>query len=806
MGGRPQNKSEKIQPGNSVINGKIINKSDKTPLVSAKVSLIKPKDSTVITGAFTKADGQFSITKVPIGKFLVKFSMIGYQDVFSKILDVKENDEIDLKTVELEQQSVITEEAVVTAQRQTIQVTAEGKIVNVENNALVTGGSAIDVLQNTPSVSVDFDGNISLRGSSAVNILIDGQQVSNSGGSRTALLENIPASAIESIEIINNPGAKYNPEGMGGILNIKLKKKQSLGFNGLLGFNVGTRDKYNGSINLNWGLGAINTFFSTDLRIDNRYREGRTNRFNSIIDTAAYLRQLSDGTRNNLSNNSRIGFDWIINEKNTFTTSFNYNYRDSKSPENLLSNEYRKGYELSFDPSLLTYADISKIEDFGKDNSYNVASNYTLKFDKPKEILSIDFNYSNNKSINNETRNTTSTTIDAPFGFRAGTDDKSENLIFNGNYALPFEQKSKLELGWNTNFRNTNSIYTPELFDFNNNNWYSFDSLVNDFTYKENIYAVYGSYNETFGDFDLQLGLRAESANITLYQAQTDRDYDISYNSLFPTLGTKYSFSPTNALNFNYSRRINRPGIRSLNPFVDFDNPRLISFGNPNVKPEYIDALELGWSSFFEKRSIITSIFYRNINNAIRRYTFLDTITGVSNISFSNFDDSQFIGIEFIEEETITDWWKATTTLSFYHNRINGNRELGIFGNQNNSWNLKINSTVNMWWGIDMQFFLSYASPVATQQGEIKRFYNIDAALKKDITDDLTVTLRVTDIFNTLNFSVESYGIGFESDVYRKRETRVGFLNISYKINSGLKQRERQRQNQDGGGGMDMDM
>jgi hypothetical protein len=286
-------------------------------------------------------------------------------------------------------------------------------------------------------------------------------------------------------------------------------------------------------------LGAINTFFSTDLRIDNRFREGRTNRLYSVIDTAAYLQQFSDGTRYNLSNNSRFGFDWLINEQNSFTTSLNYNYRDSKSPESLNSNEYRSGYELSFDPSLLTYSDVSKIEDFSKDNSYIISSNYTKKFDTPKEILSIDFNYSNNVSFDNETRNTTSTTINAPFAFRADTENKSDNLIFNGNYSLPFAPKTKLEMGWNTNFRNTNSIYTPELFNFTDNNWASFDSLVNDFTYNENIYAAYGSYSDNFDAFDLQLGLRVESANINLYQAQTDKDYDISYNSLFPTLGMK---------------------------------------------------------------------------------------------------------------------------------------------------------------------------------------------------------------------------------------------------------------------------
>jgi|GEM_PF-2829241 len=798
------NSLNKVQPGNSFLIGEVVNKRDKTSIISAKVSLLNNIDSNVIAGTFTKSDGKFEIKKIPQGTYLLKINALGFKETFTKQYTFSNDTTIQLNPFEILEESILSQETVVEAKKQLIQVTAEGKLIDVENNALVTGGSVIDVLQITPSVSVDFDGNISLRGSSSVNILIDGQPVSNSGGSRIALLDNIPASAVESIEIINNPGAKYNPEGVGGLLNIKLKKKQNFGLNGLVSLNVGTRDKYNGSMNFNWGLDKFNLFFSNDTRIDNRYREGTTNRLNSLIDTAAFLDQRSDATSQNISNNSRIGFDYIFDEKTNFNFSTNYNYRKSKRPEILQSNEFALLNLSSAQRGNLTYGDISNITDNSLDNSLIFSSNFTQKMNNPKEIWTIDVNYSNNTSKDDETRNTTSNTIDYLFNFRAKTNDKSQNLIFNSNYALPFEDNSKLEVGWNSNFRTTNSVYQPEILEANSMNWISFDSLVNDFQYEEQIYAVYGSYNTKYEDFDFSGGLRLESANIQLLQKQNSEENDINYFSFFPTLGMKYNFTKTDAMNFNYSRRINRPGIRQLNPFIDIDNPRLISFGNSKVKPEYIDALELGLSSFFETRSVFVSLFYRNINNAIRRYTFLDSATGISNISFANFDDSQFLGLEVIEEENLTKWWKINTTLSVYHNRINGNAALGIFGNQNNSWNLKFNSVVNLWLGIDWQTFVSYSSPIATQQGEIKRFFYIDMALKKDITDDLNVTFRVSDILNTLNFSVQSFGIGFESDIYRKRETRIGFLNISYKINSGIKPKDRQRPDSQGGG-MDMD-
>lgn len=798
------NNLNKIQPGNSILLGEIINKRDKTSIISAKVSLLNNKDSLIIAGTFTKSNGKFELKKIPLGTFLLKINALGFKETLSQPITFSLDTTIELNPIEIIEESILSQETVVEAKKQLIQVTSEGKLIDVQNNALATGGSVIDVLQNTPTVSVDFDGNISLRGSSSVNILIDGQPVSNSGGSRTALLDNIPASAVESIEIINNPGAKYNPEGTGGLLNIKLKKKQNFGLNGLVSLNVGTRDKYNGSMNFNWGLGKLNLFLSNDYRIDNRYREGTTNRLNTLIDSAAFLDQISDGTAKNISNNSRIGFDYIFNEKTNFNFSTNYNYRTSKRPEFLNSNEFALLNLNSTQRGDLTYGDISNISDNSVDNSLILASNFTQKMNNSKEIWTVDVNYSNNVSDDNETRNTQSNTEEYLFNFRSKTNNKSENLIFNSNYALPFEDNSKLEFGWNSNFRTTNSIFQPEFYRQDNMDWVSFDSLVNDFQYKEQIYAVYGSYNTKYEDFDFSSGLRIESANIQLFQKQNNKEDDIKYFSFFPTLGMKYNFTKTDAMNFNYSRRINRPNIRDLNPFVDIDNPRLISFGNTNVKPEYIDAMELGWSSFFETRSLIVSLFYRNVNNAIRRYNFLDSATGISNLSFANFDDSQFLGLEIIEDETLTNWWKLNTTLSFYHNRINGNAALGIFGNQNNSWNLKLNSIVNLWLGIDWQTFVSYSSPVATQQGEIKRFFFIDMALKKDITDDLNITFRVSDILNTLNFSVQSFGVGFESNVYRKRETRVGFLNISYKINSGIKPKDRQRP--DSPGGMDLDM
>lgn len=804
------------------IKGKVLDAENNQAVISAKVSLLNSIDSNLITGTLSKSDGSFEFDELENANYFIKINALGYKEYISDNIILITNNVIDLGRIGLQSGSIMTSEAIVTAEKQLIEITSEGKLINVENNAMVSGGSLLDVLQITPSVTVDFDGNVTMRGSNSINILIDGQTIPSSSDLRISLLESIPASSVESIELINNPNAKYNPKGVGGVINIKLKKKRQNGLNGIISSNIGTKDKYNLSGNFNWGFKDFNLFISNDTRIDTRQKNGTLDIENNYSNFTVNSSQNNTGFRRLLNNNTRFGFDLYLSDNTNFNFYTNYSTRTTNSPENI-NNEEVWFFNNNYDT---TSAQFTNIKANSVDQNLLVSMSFSHKF-KDREKLKIDFNFTNKNSDDFLNRNSIELLRDSPFNFNSNINDLLHNFNFEGIYTKPLKFQSdiqnllldsnliknsetkevkildkllknkvvsKLEMGWFANVRDANSIYQPEIFDFENNIWTIDNDLNNNYVLDRQIYSIFANYDNKINDWLFEIGLRAETANIKLTQFQNNQTNVIKYNSLFPNLGLKYSISETDIINFNYSRRIDRPSVNNLNPFIEIDNPLLIKYGNPNVKPEYINSFELGYSILANKRTIFASLFYRNIENAIRKYNFVDS-NGITNSTYDNFDGSEFIGLELINDEEITKWWKLNSTISIYYNKIGGKSDLGIIGNDNVVWNAKINSTMKLFWGIDMQSFVYYESPLATPQGQIQSFFNIDFALKKEIIDNLTVSLRFTDILNTYNYNRFANGtaddLSFNQFTFKKKETQVAFINLSYKINNGVKVKEK---------------
>lgn len=810
------------------IGGRLLDLETKQPIISAKIALYEndsEKNQTkLIKGVLSQADGSFNIEfeikdlskknrkNIEFSKNLyLKITSINYQDTIFDDYNydfIFSNNKVDFKYIYLPTKSILTDEALVTAEKPLLEITPEGKLFIVEDNALVVGGSLLDVLQVTPSVAVDFDGNVSMRGSDNLIILIDGQNVPSSADVRLSLLESIPASTVESIEIINSPNAKYNPKGVGGVINIKLKKKRNLGFNGTVSSNLGTKDKYNASLNFNYGFEDLNLFFSNDTRIDTRVKNSMLD-FNTLYTTNTINNTLnSNGNRRYLNNNTRFGFD-IYDDNKSINFFINYNTRESKSPEyiddteklitsnntRILSNENTNIFEKSNESNLL------------------ISSAYVYKFDRQKEKLKIDLNYSEKSSLDYLSRITGSNNK-SYFQFQSNLDDLVKNMNFEMSYTLPLsynslneedlnknlnnitanktlsdkiltkvEVNSKLEFGVFANVRRAENSFIPELFDFNFNNWQIYDSLNNRYNLRRQIYSAFLNYDTKFDDFFFEAGLRAETANINLTQLQNNQTNIIDYTSLFPNLGIKYNLNQSNIFNFNFSRRIDRPSINNLNPFIEIDNPLLIKYGNPALQPEFINSFDIGYTLIKNKRTIFSSLYYRNVENAIRRYNFLDSTTNIINSTYSNFSGVNFVGIEFIYEEQLTKWFKFTSTLNIFYNSIKGNEQLNIQDNDRFTWNYKLNANVKFFWDIDLQSFVSYEAPQITPQGNIRSFFNINFALKKDITDNLTLAIRVTDFLNTYEYHLNNSANNFNNYTYRKKETQVAFLNLTYKFN-----------------------
>jgi outer membrane receptor protein involved in Fe transport len=673
------------------------------------------------------------------------------------------------------------------------EYTLDKKVVNVEKNLAAMGGTAVDVLQNIPSVTVDFDGAISLRGNSNITLLIDGRPSGVTG----AKLEQIPASAIESVEVITNPSARYNPEGMSGIINIKLRKKRELGFNGLVSANAGTGDKYNGSLNLNYNKKFINIFGSYDIRTGNRNGGSESVRNSFFADTAWSNLGNSDSKRKDLSNSYKLGVDFTINPMNVITLSWYF----SKGGDD--NNEFSNNYRYDKLNALNSYYTINEVGDY-KRTSNDFILAYKRTFEKKGQEFTLDATYS--MSEDDESQDIFRRdylgdyTLDSIINQYSKTLNNRGNGNVQANYVHPLTKDIRLEGGYQGIYRNTDDDYNYGSID-EAGLFIKDTTTSNQFIYTENIHAAYAIFGMTKEKYSMQIGLRLERADTKSDQRTQDTIFKNDYISLFPTVHLNRKFAHDQEMQLSYSRRINRPNMWSLNPFRDVSDPDFVRYGNPYLKPEYINAYELGYSKYFKKSTINASLFYRRINDVIKRYAFYDADT-IMNLTSKNLSYGESYGTEIILDQEIFKWWKASLNFSYFRNIIKGSKEDATLSNDNYSWTSRLNSTIVMPYRTFFQLNANYRGPMVNPGGEMAAMFTMDIALKTDIIKDkLTANFRLSDVFKTQKFKNKSSGVGFTSEYERWRDSRVAFIGLTWKIGGDIKQKQRKRSDQNGGGG-----
>ncbi len=790
--------------GTGNVTGVVVDKLTSQAVEYANLVLFRQKDSVMVSGAVTNQKGQFNIDKVPFGKYYLVVSFIGYSSL--RIPDIMVNPKEPNKNVgqiKFEPSTNTLGEVNITAEKRMMEYSLDKKIVNVDKNLVSAGGSAVDVMQNIPAVTVDIDGNVSLRGSTNVNILVDGRPSNLSGMSRQAILEQIPASSIEAIEIITNPSAKYNPDGMSGIINIKLKKKTAQGLNGLVSSSIGTGNRYNSSVNLNYSTSKFNLFGSWDGRWFQGKGYGNTYRIATLKDTNFYTHQHSEMKRKMNNNNVKLGFDWYINQKNTITLSGQMGHDESSREQNLFSysNDYNQtSYEHYFKQNT----------ESENENSNSINLSYKKTFEKKNKELTADFSFSkSDESENTDMNNQFLLDNYLPFnGF-----DEIQQQLNNGNtqngsalinYILPINEKLKLETGFQGIYRKIDNDFNLKNFDYLSKTYIIDTNSINHFIYKENINAVYGTLSKEWESISVQIGVRLEQAYTTAEQITQAKTFENNYFSVYPTLHISKKLPNKNEMQFSYSRRVNRPNIYDLNPFKDYSNPLVINYGNPYLKPEYINSFELGHSKFWDKRSFYTSIYYRQINDVIKRISYLGT-DGISYMTNENLSKGISYGVDLILEQEIAKWWRINANFSYFRTLIEGNSIDGSISTDNYSWTSKLNSTMTLMKNLSIQISANYRAPIITPQGRMNETYSADIAMKKDFMKDnrLSVSFRVSDVFNTQKFDMEAFGNNFYSTMIRKRQSQAAFLTLSYKINDGLKQKSKRKPVENNGGGND---
>jgi outer membrane receptor protein involved in Fe transport len=798
-------------PTIGIISGKVVDDKG-SPVEYATVSLFSMRDSSLLTGGITDKDGAFKLSELKLGVYWLDIKFLGFEHkqirpiyLFPKGRGKGQGTEQNFGEIKLENSSVALEGVNVVADKSHVQYQIDKKVVNVSQDISSASGSAVEVLQNVPSVSVDIDGNVEMRGSSSFTVLIDGKPSVLEG---SEALQQIPANMIENIEIITNPSAKFDPDGSAGIINVILKKKKKLGLNGIVNLSAGTNDKYSGNVNLSYKTGKLGFTFGFDYRDEKRYGNGKMETISK--DTVNFVDYYSnyDGTRN--FNRGGIGFqagiDYYINDKNTLSLSGRYGDRDF----NMNSQSWY--YDYTRPATFNDYYMRENKAGFGG-NTYNINLNYALKFNKPQQKLDLSVYYSKRggtraddqfKYFTDENRNILNDV--EPELNKADETGPREEYRAKADFSSPLGENGFLEAGYQARYEIDNEEFIYSTFNSTSGNWDLDPVRSNKVDFNRNIQAVYSTYaNKIFG-LDYKIGLRGEYTNRYLFQINQNEKFVIDRFDLFPSAYITKQLNKKQQIQLNYSRRIDRPGGRQLDPFANYSNPKRIRKGNPYLEPEYVDSYELNFQQQFNKSFVALETYYRKTNNVISRFEVPIAVdTTVSTYKNLNHDNS--LGVELNMNLNLTKWWRLNAGGTGYYYQILGELEGEDIDNETFTYNFRANSMFTFAKNTKVQINVFYRGPSISAQGSRKAFFFSNLAVRQDLLKNkLTLTAQLQDVFGVAKFGfTNETPISYSSGEF-SREGHVVKLSLTYRINNFKQKRSGRNGNGDGGEEMDMNM
>lgn len=799
-------------PSLSTVTAKVVDAQNNETVPFATASILDRKTKTVVKVAQTDANGNLKITSLPKGVFTFKISYIGYQTMVrdSMVLNGSQKD-VNLGTIRMKPaKGTVLNEVKITGQKNTMQLGIDKKVFSVDQSLISEGGSAADLLQNVPTVQTDMDGNVSLRGSTGVKVLVDGKPSLIAGGDVATILQSIPASSIESVELITNPSAKYDAEGQSGIINIVLKKNKKLGLNGSLALTAGNRNNYNGNTSLSFQNKRLNLYGNYSYRYGNRLGGGYNNityiNPESKI-TSGYANQNTDSKSLDKGHNVKAGMDYYVTDKSMLSFSGNFNTRDNDRTELLKVNR------LNADHSPMELSNRSNINN-GNGNSYDLNLDFSHKFKKPKEELTFNLGYSKGTNDNNQTYTTEFYNRRGQYAVfpdsintNIGTgSNKSYNI--QADYSLPVGKSGKFETGYRSQIRyadNTllSSIFNPESGAFDRDY-----SLTNNFHSKDQVHALYANFQNQVGNFGYQLGLRAEDALLNTtsgaYHSDNSITYtpgQVKYTRLYPSLFLTQKFKGEQQIQLSYSRRVNRPRAWDTNPFLDTSDPLNYRQGNPNLKPEDVHAYEFSYNKFWQKVTFISTLYVRQTNDVIQRIRSLPDERGITTSKPENLARQLATGLELIGKVDLMKAWNFTANANLYHSKINGAPQYGTTESSGYSWNANLTNNFILPYSISLQLKAEYESSEIIAQGKRNSMYGLDAGAKYDFRNKkASLSLNVRNVLNSRGWSMTTNTPGTAIDFKRYMTGPMGSLTFSYRfgktdfISKKTKKQEQQEQ------------
>ncbi|MFO7863536.1 MAG: TonB-dependent receptor [Salinivirgaceae bacterium] len=766
------------------IMGRVIDAQTENPVEYANVALFSSSDSTLVNGTVSNEKGFFKIDNVENGTYNMRIKFIGYQSHrLNKITISDDNPVIRLKALKLTPADVALDEVNITARQEEVMYKIDKRVVNVSENIAATGGTAVDALENTPGVEVDIDGNVSIRGSSNFTVLIDGKPTAMEG---SEALQQIPASSIQEIEIITNPSAKYDPDGLTGILNIILKKDMKGGFNGIVSASAGNKDRYDASANLNYRKNKINLVGGYSFRQGRRGGEGESY-YETYKETDTLFRnEIGDRGRMRSNHTIKAGIDYDFNDRNLLSVSGNYRIGERER----FNESFYTSYSI-LNPDLIKT--FSKGENTDEDNSYEISGVYVHKFEEKDHEIRIMGTHSTEAEIEEaytymDTLNIENTLIEETL---TETTEDHIHTTAQVDYTLPLGS-NKLETGAKSSLRKIDYQQSGDIFNP--------DPAItaNDFRYLEDIHAMYAMFSGPIGGFEYQLGLRGEYSRVETEQLSTNDKNVNEIFTVYPTLHVSYEINEANKLMAGYSRRVNRPRTYFLNPYEERSDAYTIRKGNPLLDPEYAHSIELNYLKYIGKAFVNASVYYRQTDNKISRVQDILNNNTIL-LTFDNVDKESSLGAEISGRNKFTKWLSINASYSFFRYTIDA-VDNGLTESYE-SFNHKVNGNANISFSrnASLQMFAMYYSPTVTSQGEREGFYFTGFGYKHMILDRrLTVSARVRNPFGNFEWNFTSRGPGYENQFIRRPDFPVFYVGLTYRINEGFKRRNLQNGDRNG--------
>lgn len=786
----PQERSGNFQGG--TISGRVFDSSSKVPIEYANIILLSQRDSSLITGTVTDTQGNFKLEKIRPGEFYLDVRFIGYMDKRTEVAINRGSINIQLGDIFIDPSAVNLDNVIIEGERSQLSYQIDKKVIDVSQMQTVVSGNAADVLQNVPSVSVDIEGNVSLRGTTNFTVLVDGRP---SVLDPQDILQQIPATSINKIEIITNPSAKYDSEGTGGIINIIMKKDQNHGLSGIVNANAGLNDKYGGDFLFEYKNQIFNSNFGLDY---NRFfAPGNMTQENSyfLSNGTSYINSEGDMEWGRIMFGLRGGIDFLLSENDVLSIGGRYGSREMNRNSKSNFVEWTDS-----DPQQLDYSSKSDMKRSG--TFYSLNSNYEQKFSNPDHKLSGELFFSrrdfDESSITSEVDNSIQTG-----GKKTTETGPSTDLRGKIDYVLPLGEVRKLEAGYQGEIDLSDE--TTDLYEFNpGTGEYEFQQqFSNETNYDEREHSFYSIYSDGIANLSFQGGLRTEYTFRSIEVTTQNQDFTIDRWDLFPSIHSSYKFDDGQLLMASYTRRIERPGGWALEPFETWIDANNVRRGNPALDPEFIDSYELGGQTFLGGISMSAEFYYRVTNNKIEdvRSVYSDDVILTT---FENVGKDFSLGTELMFILDPFEFWNVNLMGNLYNYKVKGILYNESFSRESFNWISRINNVFKISQATQLQLNAVYNSASVSSQGRTEDFVTADVAVKQDLFDRLlSLTLQIRDFLGTAKREFTSEGIDFHKYNYFERESPMVMLNIRLNFNTAKTERDRERERGDGENGFE---